>query len=363
MFKRILIASAVAAAFAVPAMAEISISGSAEMDLMLGTNRAKGTTGEDGTQLYEEIAITLNVDGRDKLDNGDTLKWRLAQKVATDWKYDSFGQREAWIGYEGAWGDLRFGNQFTDTYLTLDWPYGVNGSGNLMADSGSFATWTGAKDQGMGGSIRYASPTMSGVNFTAQYILGSYANDGSLADGWDATVNGNWGGLYLNAGYQLLNNRAFVSDAFMDNPVDVFNTKGSGNETQLWYVGGRYVSGPWNVRAMYKNNMVKYNGGADKDEAGQWLVGAGYSWGKNALNLSYQEIMDGERTHNGSTETVNSGVQQVAAQWNYSLSKNSIAFVQGRYQMYDSQASKRFDGASASADNSFRLTVGTWTSF
>ncbi|WP_028451423.1 porin [Chitinilyticum aquatile] len=356
MIKQSVLAVALALAFAAPAMAEVTISGSAEMDLMVGTNRAEGSG--SGTQIYEEIAIVLNVDGKDKLDNGDTLSWRLAQKVATDYKYDSWGRREAWIGYEGSWGNLRFGNQFTDTYLTLDWPYGINGSGNLTSDFGALAVWTG---QGMGGSIRYSSPSLSGLNLTAQYILGSYNADGSNADGWDLGLNGSWGGFNLNAGYQLLNNRALGANAVGNEPQVAFNITNNTAETQLYFVGARYNFGDFNVRGLWKGNKHEANG--ISLEYDQWLIGGGYSFGKNSINLSYQQVMDADVSGGARPGDRDSGLQQFAGVWNYSLSKNSIFFVQGRYHKYDSAVAPRMDGAVASKDNSFRLTVGTWTGF
>lgn len=361
MFKRVLIASALAAAFAVPAMAEVTISGSAEMDLMVGTNRGEGATSNSSTQVYEEIAITINVDGKDKLDNGDTLSWRLAQKVATDWKYDSWGKREAWIGYEGSWGSLRFGNQFTDTYLTLDWPYGINGSGNLTADQGTLAVWTG--QDGFGGSIRYASPSFSGISFTGQYLLGSYAADGALADGWDLGLNGSWGGFNLNAGYQYLNNRAHAQQAIDNDTGSWLNIKEDGNATNLYFVGARYNFGDFNVRGLWKHNEIKWDRGNKQAENDQYLIGGGYSFGKNSINVSYAWNTDADKSSYGVNENVDSGAQQIAGQWNYSISKNSVAFVQARYQMYDSAKSPHYDGSVQSADNSFRLTVGTWTGF
>ncbi|MGL4604157.1 MAG: porin, partial [Iodobacter sp.] len=165
MFKRALIVAAVAAACSASAFADVSISGSAEMDLMFGTNRSTGAS-KSGGELYEETAIVINIDGSDQLDNGNKLKWRVAQKVATDYRYDGFGGREAWIGYAGTWGELRAGTQFVNSYLNvLDWPYGVNGSGNLVADFGtSQDKW---KD-----SLNYMSPKFGPFSFAAQYKIG-----------------------------------------------------------------------------------------------------------------------------------------------------------------------------------------------
>lgn len=160
MFKRALIVAAVAAACSASAFADVSISGSAEMDLFYRTNN----TTDGGGKMLEEIAIVVNVDGSDKLDNGAKLNWRLAQKVATPDRFDSFGNREAWIGYADAkLGEVRFGNQFTNLYLTQDWPYGVKGLGGLFAEP---------PIQGFANAITYASPSFGGFTFNLGYDLG-----------------------------------------------------------------------------------------------------------------------------------------------------------------------------------------------
>ncbi|MCX7204511.1 MAG: porin [Proteobacteria bacterium] len=385
MFKRALIVAAVAAACSAPAFADVSINGSAEMDLMFGTNRETGA-GKSGGELYQETAIVINFDGSDKLDNGSTMKWRVASKVATPDRYDGFGGREAWIGYAGTWGELRAGTQFVNSYLNvLDWPYGVNGSGNLTADFGtSQDKW---KD-----SLNYMSPKFGPVSFAAQYKIGDKAgpaaakyslnaetgkNDFTPAGkgdtntyAYDLTGNVAYANFNLDAGYQQQNDRAFVQMALANGngPANWGDVTEAGNESRLAFAGARATFGDFNVRGLYKRNYVKVGGGASSVDVNQWLIGGGYNFGKNSINISYQQIMDaklagGLRAANKGSDTVDSGVQQFAGQWGYMLSKNTQFFVQGRYHKYDSKASTHFDGSTADSGNSTRITVGTWTGF
>ncbi|AZN36708.1 porin [Iodobacter ciconiae] len=367
MFKRALIVAAVAAACSTPAFADVSINGSAEMDLMFGTNRSTGASSSGG-ELYEETAIVINIDGSDQLDNGSKLKWRVAQKVATDYRYDTFGGREAWIGYAGGWGELRAGTQFVNSYLNvLDWPYGVNGSGNLLADFGTSPDkW---KD-----SLNYMSPKFGPVSFAAQYKIGDKAGVAGKGDtntyAYDLTGNVAFANFNIDGGYQLQNDRAFVQMALAsgNGPADWADVTEAGNETRLAFLGGRATFGDFNVRALYKRNYVKYGAGTSSLDVGQWLIGGGYNFGKNSINVSYQQIMDaklagGVRIANGGRDKLDSGVQQFAGQWGYMLSKNTQFFVQGRYHKYDSKASTHFDGSTPDSGNSARITVGTWTGF
>ncbi|MGL4605695.1 MAG: porin, partial [Iodobacter sp.] len=166
------------------------------------------------------------------------------------------------------------------------------------------------------------------------------------------------------------NDRAFLQMALANGtgPTDWADKTQAGNESRLAFLGGRATFGDFNLRALYKRNYVKFDGGASNIDATQWLIGGGYNFGKNSINVSYQQIMDAKidgavRSLNKGSDSVDSGVQQLAAQWGYMLSKNTQFFVQGRYHKYDSAKSTHFDGSTADSSNSTRITVGTWTGF
>ncbi|QZA80735.1 porin [Deefgea piscis] len=369
MFKRVLIGALVSTAFAMPAMAEVSISGSAEMDFFYRTNQANGNGSSTDGAFGQEIAIIVNVDGKDKLDSGDVLKWRLAQKVATDYRYDSFGQREAWIGYQGTWGEARFGNQFSNQYLQLDWPYGAQGVGNLWADFG-------AQNVQYARAISYFSPSFGGFAFQAQYDLGSGTSD---ANAYEITANYANGGFRMDAGFsESKNSKTMSSEAFVFGgskwgSSGEYLTTGE-NKARAYNVGAIYkfesgfdlaAGAKRNEWSGYVNNAI--HAGNGKTTVDQYLVRAGYTTGKHNMNLGFQRIEDSKTDG----ATADDGINVVNAQYNYSLSKNSTAFVQVRHHMFDNAAktsvmhgSWQLDGAANNGkDNATRILVGTWTGF
>ncbi|MCB5196361.1 porin [Deefgea salmonis] len=378
MFKRVLIGALVSTAFAMPAMAEVSISGSAEMDFFYRTNQANGSGATTDGAFGQEIAIIVNIDGKDKLDSGDVLKWRLAQKVATDSRYDSFGQREAWIGYQGTWGEARFGNQFSNQYLQLDWPYGAQGVGNLWADFG-------AQNVQYARAISYFSPSFGGFAFQAQYDLGTGTSD---ANAYEITANYANGGFRMDAGFSesknsaTMSSEAFVfggskwgsSGSFSNNPDAKPADLVGDNKARAYNLGAIYkFESGFDLAAGIKRNEWsgdvndKIHTGNGKTTVDQYLVRAGYTTGKHNMNLGFQRVED-SKTDGANADD---GINVVNAQYNYSLSKNSTAFVQVRHHMFDNankhsvmHGSWQLDGSAGSGkDTSTRILVGTWTGF
>ncbi|WP_169307373.1 porin [Chitiniphilus eburneus] len=378
MIKRIVIAAAVSACFAAPAFADVTIGGSAEMDLFYRTNQsdgraADGTLQDAGGRFLEEIAIVVNVSGNDKLDSGATLEWKLAQKVATDYRYDSWGQREAWIGYKGDFGSVRFGNQFSNFYLMQDWPYGWKGQGNLWADAGAHYVQYSR-------GISYFSPDFNGFNFAAQYDLGTGDGD---AQAYEVTANYSVGGLSINGGISHGDGYSAGSEAVNFGRNGAWGVGGNYNvadeqpEATAYMIGARYVFGDFNITGAYRHHEwknVTWGGwgvapasvAGGKSENDQFLIRGGYNFGKHALNLGYQLWTEMEVDGN---DIDDSDVQQVSFEWDYSLSKNSVAFLQVRYNMMGDNAGVVFPGAyqidgwNGIDDNNMRILVGTWTGF
>ncbi|NHQ87794.1 porin [Iodobacter sp. HSC-16F04] len=364
MFKRVLIATAVSAMFAAPAFADVTISGSAEMDLMYKTNQA-GTDGKG--KFAEEIAVVINVDGSDKLDSGDKLKWRIAQKVATPGRYDSFGKREAWIGYETKFGEVRFGNQFSNQYLELD-GFASSGQGNLWADFGS-------NQVQYANGVSYFSPKFSGFSFAGQYDLGNGRNS---ARAMELTANYTGYGFNVSAGASEAKNSKHASSepmVFGGNEwghSGDFTVGAAENKLRTYNIDAAYKMGAFDFKAGYKRNewngAVNLNAGpGEKTTVDQFLVAAGYTMGKNNFNLGYQRVQDSKTDGT----KYDDGMNVINAQYNYTLSKNTVAFAQVRHHMFDTagQASVmkndwQLDGSVGSnKKNATRLLVGTWTAF
>ncbi|WP_255987840.1 porin [Chitinolyticbacter albus] len=356
MFKRALVAASVAALFAAPAFADVSISGSAEMDLFYRTNNDKGN-GDTGGKLLQEIAIVINVDGKDKLDSGDVLSWRLAQKVATPDRFDSWGIREAWIAYGGSWGTLKFGNQWSETYLIQDWPYGSKGFSGTVGE---------VPNVGFGQGIGYASPNFGGFNFSAVYDIGdAYGSD---VQAYEVAGHFAAGNFNLDAGYYAAKDglpvpagRDWAGGPSSTRPNGLSEVNGV--DYANWIVGGRATFGDFALRAAVRGASLDA-GSADADQIG-YLIGGTYSFGKNALSLGYfwqESELDGANQDDNTFETI-------GFQWDYALSKNTGAFLQIRHNMvgadWNSNAViwQNADGLAASEDNATRILVGTWTGF
>ncbi|GLS03096.1 porin [Chitiniphilus shinanonensis] len=366
MFKRTLLASMVTL-IAAPAFAEVSIGGSAEMDFFYRTNNGNSFADTDTSgKLMEEIDLIVNIDGKDKLDNGSTLSWRLAQKVATDYRYDSWGQREAWIGYDTPYGTFRFGNQFSTLYLTmLDWPYGANGVTNLTGDFG-------AHEVDYPRAITYLSPKMSGFSFGAQYDLGSGDGD---AYAYEVTAAYAADAFNIDAGFYQ-----GKDSASMDSESASFGGSGWGsggnynvdNKAREYFVGGRFrfgggfeVGGAYMRHEWYGDVPNVHAAGSDKTTVDQYLLRGGYTTGKHNFILAYSFIDDSET--DGVTR--DDGIQAINFQYTYTLSKQTVGFIQLRHHMLDTagqpsvmHASYQLDGI-GNEDNVTRFLVGTWTGF
>ncbi|HSC80354.1 MAG TPA: porin, partial [Chitinolyticbacter sp.] len=366
MFKYTPLAALVALA-SLSAHAEVSIGGSAEMDLFYRTNNGANLADTDTEgKLLEEIAIVVNVDGKDRLDDGSTLSWRLAQKVATNYRFDSWGQREAWIGYDNTWGTVRFGNQFSTLYLTmLDWPYGAHGVSNLTGDFG-------AHEVAYPSAITYLSPKFSGFSFGAQYELGAGTGD---ANAYEVTAAYASDAFNIDAGYYQGKN-----SESMDSEAVSFGGSGWGsgglynadNKARQYFIGGRFrFGGGFEVGGAYTRHEWEgdvpnvHAAGSDKTSVDQYLLRGGYTTGKHNFTLAYQYIADSETD----SDERDDGIQAVNFQYTYNLSKQTVGFVQLRHHMLDNagqpsvmHASYQLDGV-GHEDNVTRFLVGTWTGF
>ncbi len=379
------------------ANAEVSLNGGAEMDFFYRTNQVLNQDGSTKGAFTEEIAITLNLDGNHDIDGFGAVTWRLAQKVATDWRYDNFGNREAWIGYDSEkLGTLRFGNQFSNLYLMLDWPYGAQGAGNIWADYG-------AHEVQYGRGVSYFSPVWNGLRFAMQYDLGGYSSanfydpeGGSFTDAaGNAVSNGlaSYAGEFnveykndlikLDAAYYVGKNSGSI-----DTVADVFGSASkyamggehatAQNQAQVGFVGAFIYLGDLALNAGYKYNRwdgevmsLGLTNQMDHQVINQLLVRAGYTMGKHNINLGYQLIADSELS-NASTgnQTVkqDDAVDVINFQYNYAHTEKLTSFLQIRHHMLRGegspfQAGWQVDGLNFAEDNVTRILVGTYLAF
>ncbi|MDR3428116.1 porin [Silvimonas sp.] len=380
MFKRALLVTALTAAFAAPAFADVSISGSAEMDIFVRTHQDSSlkADGSSSSAAGNETDLILNFDGNDKLDNGNKLIWRVSQKVATP-ATAAWGSREAYIGLTGDWGTFRSGRVFAPSYLALD--EFQNGAGNLWEDYGANAVWF--KE-----ALAYTSPDFGGFNVQVAYDLGTKNSDGQ-AWALDAIATYKGNGLSLAGGYQKQKGLAQADGANVGNVTfdtlawnqdDAYSPSSGGffgNDIQqeMYFAQGNWdVGNGFSLRAGWKHNKwvadgwYLTNGREATSSNDQFLLGGAYRWGKQSIALGWQDVVNSKV---GGEKINDMNMNQLYGQYTYGMSKNTVAYVQARYMKFKSEDARPFatatwqlDGvASSGTDNGARVLIGTWTGF
>lgn len=171
--KKHLIAVAVAAGFAVPAMAQnVSVYGNADVSL----TRTDNTGGRTTTSFVNGGPSTSVLGLRGSEDLGGGLKADFQLEGSMNFSNGQLGttaaagtdaatvfNREAWVGVSGAFGALRFGRTDISAAQGVDGIIGIN-AGNLS----DFTLEIGTD---LNNVIRYTSPTVNG--FTVDF---GYAN-------------------------------------------------------------------------------------------------------------------------------------------------------------------------------------------
>jgi len=368
----------------------VSANGSVELDLFGRTNTT-GKDGKDTTTSAMEIATTLNIDGKHDSEVG-YLIWRVATKIATDWRYDSLGFREAWAGVDGKYGKFIAGNQFSTMYLTMDWPYGAQGMGNLFGD-------LGAHEVQYSRALSYTTPNLAGFTLNGQYDIGGYGKNGVYidADGkgtldktmavdngehngeinhsyaYEVSLNYNNNGLRADLGYYMGKN-----NGTLDYAADAFNgSRGAQasaisvlkNTASVYLAALKYNIGAFDFNLAYKYNLwdgelkdgpAVYS--VDKMNNSDALVRVGYSFlEKNKIDLGYQMITE---TKDEATSYY-SAVNTVNFQYTRTISQNAVAFLQVRHHMFDSTELDHMwiDAHQGNQDSATRFLIGYWVGF
>jgi predicted porin len=356
----------------------VSANGSVELDLFGRTNTT-GKDGKDTTTSAMEIATTINIDGKHESDIGNLI-WRVATKLATDWRYDAFGWREAWAGVDTSYGKFIAGNQFSNMYLAMDWPYGAQGMGNLFGD-------LGAHEVQYSRAVSYWTPTFAGFTLSGQYDIGGYGENKALdpsngfgnhygeiehSYAYEVVLNYNNNGLRADLGYYNGTN-----NGTLDYSADAFNgsrgkqasaVAGLHNNAQVYLAALKYNVGAFELALAYKYNLwdgeQNYKDGfidtkMDNQDA---LIRFGYTFlEKNTIHLGYQmitETADNDFAYYSAMDAIN-------FQYTRNIGASSVAFLQVRHHMFDRVDVPHMwvDGHQSTQDTATRFLIGYWVGF
>lgn len=218
--------------------------------------------------------------------------------------------RPKFVGLRGGFGQISIGTQETPYYRIVGITDTFN-SGRSFGPSawlgGGFVNNEGylSNVRGPGDLVRaanslfYSTPDFSGFSGEAMLILNGDSNDAEgLSDNvdiWNLAVKYSNGPFFAGVTYIKFNGNSNVS--LVDNATADF-------DLDQWALGLGYNSGPISVNAIYEQGEVNFpsllrtiktNGipVLTGDEAKNWYLVGGYSFGNNTLRAAYGQYDTG----------------------------------------------------------------------
>ena len=291
MFKKTLIAAAVATVASSVAMADVSISGAVEQTFTDTDNSGEGYT----ASTFNMLNITTSED----LGNGMSAfaKYNMLTKAGT-----STGETngDMVVGISGGFGTIVAGTMedFTEGKLAA-----------MMSMEGTTANELSGNAGRTQGGLAYVSPTMNGLHFGIAGYAGTGAADTSNFDAVDVAVFYDNGPLSIKVAQETLNNATA-------NVVAATAITAAGTADQkTTSIGASYVVGDLKVAALSvkrENQRVKDSNAVQADSTDFMFKGT-YKMGNNSLTLGYakddsdttgdNDVTSVELIHNFSSRT------------------------------------------------------------
>ena len=125
--------------------------------------------------------------GTEALGGGLNAIWQIESSVSGDAGGGTIAGRDTFLGLQGSWGTVRFGNFLapyddvhpvfgdTGTYLTS-----IAAQAAIWANNGGYTKGTGSFDDRLGNSLRYDSPNIAGFTGSIQVALFDDAGRGRV---------------------------------------------------------------------------------------------------------------------------------------------------------------------------------------
>ena len=293
--KKTMIATAVAAAFALPmaAQADVTVYGKVHNSIMQVNAKGPNAGGTANVITRDQWQVSshdsrLGFKGSEDLGGGMKAIWQYEQS------YDTVGANAGCTGVANATASCNGRN----TYVGLSGNFGMFLLGRVdtpyktawYAGDADFLDSTPAdmNDSGVGGdnigdvyfdetrasnAIAYFSPDMSGFKLGVAAVPGqnSGVKDG-LADSWSLGLMYNTGDLKVGAGMESLYNLA--------------GTVPNGPNEKRWHLTGSYTFNNVSLGASYAH--VKDDANINGDKKKSLGLSGQYKFGSNAVGLNYR---------------------------------------------------------------------------
>jgi predicted porin len=250
--KKHLIAAAVAAAVAAPAMAQnVSLTGIIDQSVQYNKTDGSNSTSTLVSDMFVNSRLVLR--GTEDLGGGLRAFFRLEQSIAIDeGTQDSGWNRGAEVGVSGAFGSIKVGKFDLTRAEGIDSSVGQFGN---VSNTVSFDITSDLND-----SINYTSPNLNGWRIQLGHSFGDdnvNSSDSKTVSASSASIEGKLGPAEVYVGYQVKDQTSTSGTPAV--------TSVTGAEDKVTNFGVKLPVGPATVGLYYgKRN----NGGAvaDKDQ-------------------------------------------------------------------------------------------------
>ncbi|WP_158899214.1 porin [Burkholderia sp. L27(2015)] len=357
--KKVLLVSAIASLFCATAHAQSSVTlyGIIDEGVQFNSNAKNivGTTNVGGRQVALDSASGLNGSRwglRGAEDLGDGLKAIFTLESGVNLNTGAFGQgttpfgRQAFVGLSSTkYGTVTLGRQYDSvvTYVQPVTTIAYVAGTSLFAHPGDLDNTDNSLRTN--NTIKYASPSFSGLTFGAEVSLGGQAGNVTGGGGYSAGAAYANGPITLGAAYNYFKNptgTAGSTGLFTDNVNGTSSLSGTLNSAyqsassyQVAAAGGTYAIGPAVFGLSYSNtkyqSIVTMNGATATFND----VEAGLKWNFTPTfytGVAYNYTKGDSLTNAAGVRVGNQHYNQLGLVADYALSKRTELYAIGTLQ-------------------------------
>lgn len=335
--KKSLFVLVISMAFATAAYAQSSVTVYGIMDA--GIVRETGGPAGSVTKLQsgQSAGSRLGFKGTEDLGGGMSANFVLESNLAIDTGATADGLlfgRQAFVGLKGGFGTVSMGRQYTPLFMALliaD-PFGTGFAGKTpnLLESGGVR---------MNNSLKYVTPSVSGLSGDITYGFGERAGDSSADSAIGTALNYVNGPLNLKLVYHTLN----VS------PATAAATVGAiAGDAESTLLAANYNLGPAILYGAFGINKTQSNAGVDTVNNRSMLIGASVPFGASTVLASY--IRKDDRLPTNLLD-----VNQLALGYTYALSKRTLLYTS--YARVNNRAALLPGNQIGSGDTSYNVGI------
>lgn len=219
MKKTLIALAAVAATGAAMAQSSVTIYGVVDVGFTSINNSGVGSTDNTGLTSSNMTTNRLGFRGTEDLGGGLKAKFEVETSLVADAPAaSSIGDRGAWVGLSGGFGEIRLGREYSTTFWSgfLFSPFGAGGVGNGFGVANRVLAYnaTGQVTNAAiwnNNSITYSTPRISGFQGHAQYVFDEVAGANNAGRSMGLRLNYSGGPLSAELAYSDTDGGATVA--------------------------------------------------------------------------------------------------------------------------------------------------------